>query len=235
MTKTDEEALEMREWPHWRIRQLVEEMPPRPNAKPITIDGALAYVPLSRGLVATIDADDAAIVGKMNWHARSHVGLPYAQGKLPGTKRTQMLYPMHRLVFVHEGRATDHINGNPLDNRKANLRPATFFENAMNKAVKPVGVSYYLGAWNASITINKKKIPLGRFRTAEEAHLAYLAGRERLLGKFATVPPPPPFKTPTADELARFIRVIDGSNSLGAGQLAERIVDWMSAGVGHEA
>jgi hypothetical protein len=41
---------------------------------------------------------------------------------------------MHRMVLqVPKGKAVDHINGDGLDNRKANLRIATLSQNSANR------------------------------------------------------------------------------------------------------
>jgi hypothetical protein len=71
----------------------------------------------------------------------------------------------------------DHINGNPLDNRKCNLRIVTVQENGMNKASYKNSSSKYIGVsrdksrnkWIVSISIDGKNIHLGRFNDEEEA------------------------------------------------------------------
>ena len=79
----------------------------------------------------------------------------------------------------------DHANRNPLDNRWANLRLATRSEQTQNRVRKkdypwPVGVKRRGNRFQAAIAIEKKWMYLGMFATAEDAHRAYLAARERL-------------------------------------------------------
>lgn len=50
----------------------------------------------------------------------------------------------------------------------------------------------------------------------------------RLRALLAVVAQPAP-SVPDADELAHFIRRIDGAHDLGASDLAEKIVDWLAA------
>jgi hypothetical protein len=78
----------------------------------------------------------------------------------------------------------DHANRQPLDNRWANLRAATRSEQTQNRVRRkafplPVGVKKRYNRFEARIAIDKKRIYLGMFATAEEAHQAYLRARER--------------------------------------------------------
>lgn len=56
-------------------------------------------------------------------------------------------------------------------------------------------------------------------------HGEYRIIPESRLAKLYTSPQPTP-QVPDVDELAQFIRRIDGSNSMGAGALAEQICEW---------
>jgi hypothetical protein len=78
----------------------------------------------------------------------------------------------------------DHKNGNPSDNRIANLRNVSFQENVENRRLRTPNSSGYLGVvfepdhptvmkYRAAIVFQDKGIHLGRFRTASEAAAAY--------------------------------------------------------------
>jgi hypothetical protein len=81
--------------------------------------------------------------------------------------KTQYLHKM--ILEVGEGEEVDHVNQNPLDNRKSNLRPCTKAQNARNSNIRSNntsgvwGVSWYKKSqkWRASITINREFIHLG--------------------------------------------------------------------------
>lgn len=76
----------------------------------------------------------------------------------------------------YEDDIIDHINNNPLDNRKSNLRIVTARQNSMNCKSRK-GSSKYIGVsfdkkskkWKAQIRPNGKQIYLGRFDDEIEA------------------------------------------------------------------
>ena len=102
-------------------------------------------------------------------------------------------YFAHRVCWaIHSGawpeRHTDHINGDPSDNRLANLREATPAENQQNTASRKGASSAYVGVswakrygkWRATIRLRGKQKDLGRFDTEEEAFAAYCAAKVKI-------------------------------------------------------
>jgi hypothetical protein len=109
-------------------------------------------------------------------------------------------YKAHRLAwfYVHgkwPPHHIDHINGDGLDNRINNLRLATNSQNAANNRRKKAAASGLKGAykattgplWFSHIYVGGKKIYLGSYPTAEEAHMAYAEAAKRYHGEFARV------------------------------------------------
>ena len=108
-------------------------------------------------------------------------------------------YPAHRIAwYLHTKQdpgalQIDHINGNPSDNRIANLRLATPGQNAKNTRKKPGTASKYKGAswhartgkWQSQIKVDGHNMHLGCFDTDYEAHLAYCKAAAVLHGEFA--------------------------------------------------
>ncbi|WP_192798552.1 HNH endonuclease [Brucella anthropi] len=89
----------------------------------------------------------------------------------------------------------DHINGIRSDNRISNLRAASRSENLRNSFIRSdntsgfKGVSYHQGTskWMAYIKTDRKRIYLGLYETAEQAHLAYCEAAKVHHGEFAKV------------------------------------------------
>jgi len=104
---------------------------------------------------------------------------------------------IHRLIMkCPDNMEVDHINGNPLDNRKCNLRICTIQENRRNKRktknlkssrYKGVYFEKYTQKWRAEITVNYKPIKLGRFKIESSAAKAYNKAAKYYFGEFANL------------------------------------------------
>lgn len=106
-------------------------------------------------------------------------------------------YKNHRIIFMmHYGYVPDyidHIDGNPLNNRIENLRPATSSQNQYNTSIRSKnrsgvkGVSFDPSSkkWKARIGFDNKDILLGKFNTVEEAAKVVNDAREKYHKEFA--------------------------------------------------
>lgn len=117
---------------------------------------------------AIIDVDDVEKCKKYKWHL-SHGR--YVIATIPnGTKVSNEKMHLHRLITGYDGHdfVTDHINRNPLDNRKCNLRIVSQQVNAANKG--DAGVKLVpSGRYQAIVTRHYKPIYIGTFDTYDEA------------------------------------------------------------------
>lgn len=101
---------------------------------------------------------------------------------------------MHRMIMgAPNGQEIDHINGDPSDNRRENLRVATRSQNCANRrdyksksGFRGVHSSRNKSnAWSARITLNGVAKTGGTFRTAEEAARRYDEMAQEAFGAFA--------------------------------------------------
>jgi hypothetical protein len=93
-----------------------------------------------------------------------------------------------------DGMEVDHINGNKIDNRRANLRIVTRSQNQMNRMKSGEGMSSkFKGVsfaalrqrWVAYITQDRIKIQIGYYKDELAAARAYDAKARELFGEFA--------------------------------------------------
>lgn len=101
---------------------------------------------------------------------------------------------MHRDVMnPPEGMEIDHINGNKLDNRRANLRICTHADNVRNVGKRKDNSSGFKGVywrsdvkkWRALIQVEGRRIDLGFFTEPQDAALAYDKAARKYHGEFA--------------------------------------------------
>lgn len=104
-------------------------------------------------------------------------------------------YYAHRLAwfFIHgvwPRFQVDHVNGDPRDNRIANLREATPSQNTANRRQAPGrmrGIKKKNNRWQARIQVDRQQFYLGSFATPGEARAAYAEAAKRMHGEFARV------------------------------------------------
>lgn len=151
---------------------------------------------LSNGMVALVDADDYEEVSRYKWNPTLSMRHVYARrSKRIGKRVTTVI--MHREILkAPKDMVVDHINGNTLDNRKANLRICTNRENLGNRKLNKNNTSGYRGVtkvardgkWRASVACRV----IGDYVTAEAAAKAYDRHALKEYGKFAKLNFPQP-------------------------------------------
>lgn len=142
----------------------------------------MTEINLSNGKVAVVDDADIALVNRFRWHSS---GNGYARSS--GNPQTTM----HRLIMQPPpGFEVDHIDGNGLNNQRANLRVVDRRLNCLNRHVsrgfsryKGVTFDTYKGKWKAEIKA-KTKTHLGYFETEKEASAAYYGAAKVLMERY---------------------------------------------------
>lgn len=135
-------------------------------------------IKLTQGQYALVDDDDFEPLNVYKWH--------FQRNGFGGRARRYLKECGNKNVYMHREimkapsyLQVDHINGNPLDNRKENLRLCTNSQNTMNarpqKGRKYKGVTWHKSSrkWRALITVNKKQLYLGQYDSDAEAAKAY--------------------------------------------------------------
>lgn len=132
---------------------------------------------------AIIDAADAHLTIH-RWHLNGG----YARRQVPRPGGSPQTVWLHRAILgltPGDGVQADHIDRDPLNCRRANLRIVTHAENQQNCASKPGSSSRYRGVgwhktggkWTARARLNGIQHYLGLFDDEEEAAAAVSAWR----------------------------------------------------------
>ena len=146
----------------------------------LPITGATGVVGFAR-----VDEADWDRTYPLAWNLhRSRDGVYVRSTKVDGRR-----HMLHRFVLGlanDDPRQVDHIDGDPLNCQRANLRVCTDALNAQNQGSRG-GSSRYRGVtwdrargkWMASATLNGRRTTIGRFDTEQEANAAAVAWRAR--------------------------------------------------------
>jgi len=132
----------------------------------------LREIPLTRGLVAMVDADDFDWLNQWKWCAgKGARGQFYAVNR-DGGKTTLM----HRFILsAKPGEIVDHEDRDSLNNTRKNIRIATQAKNCLNSSKRKnsksrfKGVSAKRNKWEARF----RDVRLGVYQTEEDAAHAY--------------------------------------------------------------
>ncbi len=138
------------------------------------------YISLSQGAVAKVTACDYALVSCFKWHLTSD---GYAARSIRGGK-----VRMHRFIIGPAiGQEVDHVSGDKLDNRRANLRLCSTRDNQANSRRRRwhqyKGVTRHGARFRARLAQRH----IGMFNTAGDAAMAYDRAAVEQFGQFARV------------------------------------------------
>lgn len=138
------------------------------------------YIQNKKRIRFYVDKEDRERVEKLVWRV-DHRYL-----------RNKSVY-LHRFILNFPKGKVDHIDGNPLNNRRSNLRVCTQQENTMNKRGSKSSSSKFKGVswlkrdkrWYACINKNYKTYAIGYFKNEVDAAKAYDKKAIELFGQFA--------------------------------------------------
>lgn len=142
----------------------------------------------------TIDVEDIPIVSQYTWRINKS---NHIESRTTINGKYKRIF-LHRLLMnvLNEDWTkvqVDHINHDPTDNRKSNLRLCSCAQNQINRGVRKdnttgvTGVSFdkTLQRWIATISFEGKNIYLGSFKEKELAIQARIKKEKELYGEFS--------------------------------------------------
>ena len=144
-------------------------------------------------------SDDGQLFWKTNksqMKAGSLAGSFAGDGRYRRVKINGRVFYVHRVIFAMANgyfpEEVDHIDGDTLNNRPENLRPATRSQNAMNRKKQSnctsghTGIQFVesAGKWRAHIKVKQKSIWLGYHDTLKSAISARKSAELKYHGEY---------------------------------------------------
>jgi hypothetical protein len=132
-----------------------------------------------------IDIEDIAKCSVIKWHINK--GYIYGLFNKEKISMQKFLKPEWNNFLI------DHINRNPLDNRKSNLRPVNKSQNSMNRSLRSDNNSGIVGVywdkekkkWRAQIKIKQVAINLGYFVDIKKAKCKRIEMEKKYFGEYS--------------------------------------------------
>jgi hypothetical protein len=159
-----------------------------------TRSASMKIIPATKGYNILVDDEDYDRLCRVKWGAYAGargVARPARQPMVDGKR--SIAYLAHEILKPPPGMVVDHINGDPWDNQRHNLRICTPAQNAKNRrktkalGSKYKGVKKLSGTFSAAIGSDYRAYHLGCFPTEAEAAIAYDAAAKFLHGEYANL------------------------------------------------
>lgn len=164
-------------WKHLRLANIGH------NAYDLSGDYGIGYD--QKGNKFIFDKEDYDKIKDVYWAMTNKGYFVHAEHGVP-------LMRLHKTIMgdIPNGMVVDHISGDRSDNRKSNLRFATFQQNTFNSHRKPtlsgcVGVTKRGNKWRARIRFCDELICLGDYSDLDEAIRARLMAEKKYFGEFS--------------------------------------------------
>ncbi len=156
----------------------------------------MGHILTRKGEKILVDDEDLQAVSRHTWRLNMEGYVTTKYLIINEGKKKWISLHIHRLIMqvgYGDKRIVDHINCNPLDNRRCNLRICDSVRSSQNIRInsrntsgfKGVGYLKSDGKWQVRIRVNKKQKYLGRYETPEEAHEVYCLWADMCHGEFA--------------------------------------------------
>jgi hypothetical protein len=148
-------------------------------------------IKLSRGEITMVDDDDFEWLTQWKWYCDNK---GYATRVVKVNGKDGRIFMARQIMNAPQGLEVDHIDHNPLNNQKENLRICTTAQNQWNRG-RIYGRSKFLGVsvtvasgvtyYKVDICSNGAKYYLGMYTDEEEAAKVYDKKAIELHGEFA--------------------------------------------------
>jgi hypothetical protein len=152
-------------------------------------------IPLTKGLEAIVDDEDYQDLIRWKWFANDTGGKYRPARNGPRSEKNRAKIYMYRQIMGFPvDMEVDHINGDPLDNRRGNLRVCGRVQNANNRSkqannttgYKGVSLDSRVGRFVVRIKDRSGRYKyIGEYETAKDAAHVYDFAAQLFHGQFA--------------------------------------------------
>jgi hypothetical protein len=158
------------------------------------MEAGMKEIDVAGGFTALVDDDNYARLVMLYWHGHPGGNRWYPVRAVTISSGQQRVRFMHSdIIDCPPGMMVDHINLDPMDNRRENLRICTAQQNAFNRSKRSGSASPYKGVWRsrhgkrwvAVVTCGGRDYHEGTYGSQEEAAMAYDRRAAVLFGEFA--------------------------------------------------
>jgi len=142
---------------------------------------------------ALVDDKDYEELNKYRWSVKTG---DYIFRYISGSKNPKRYITMHQQIMgIPYPNLIDHIDRNPYNNQRNNLRIADRIQNGYNRKTPSSSSSGFKGvywnkirkSWRAHIKVSRRNIHLGYFADKKDAARAYNKAASRFHGAFAVL------------------------------------------------
>jgi hypothetical protein len=151
----------------------------------------MKLIPLTKGKYAKVSDEDFAYLSQWTWYCDTS---GYAARRLHGGGKSPV-WRIHNFLLSSDGLIVDHIDRDPLNNQRENLRLCTHSQNLMNRGIGAGNTSGFKGvtwckrtkSWQAQCKAKGKKSATRRFKDKVTAARFYDQVAKEMHGDFAVL------------------------------------------------
>lgn len=140
-----------------------------------------------------ISLEDFDLIKEYKWYVKEN-GYPMTHIFDDATGKDKKVKMSRLIMNPPDAYVIDHIDRDPLNNQRNNLRICTQVQNMYNQSLNKLNTSGFKGVfynkelnkWTAQIKVNQKNIYLGIFDKIEDAHQARIKADLKYFGEFSS-------------------------------------------------
>jgi hypothetical protein len=145
-------------------------------------------IPLSRGHVALCDDKDYKFLNQWKWSYQENLDGSCFAVRMTTINGERKSLIMHRILLnPPKGYIDKHLDGNGINNQRANFLRMSLSQLRASDHIVHSKSGYKGVKITAQISVNRKHIDLGSFKSVKKAAKAYDKAAKKYFGEFAVL------------------------------------------------